>query len=332
METFVSAFLIPALHVGRPLEPALPVSSKLIRDSQMIMQLARGWWDYKPVEILGTASEPVRPPSRHGAGVFFSGGADAFHTLLHSGPVSAMIFVHGFDIRLATANDARIARQEEAVRRIAAAKGLKPILVRTSIRAHPLHMVAGWPRTYGGAMAAIGHTLRRELSSVRIASSCELDAPKVTWGTHPTLDHHWGGGLLDVEHCGADLRRFQKIEQIAHDPDAQHSLRVCIQDKDGLNCCRCEKCLRTMIMLKRIGMLEKFASFQPPAPLPELIDALPPGTPVSVKFWAGEFKNDLPPDIAAAARRYEERSLQRHRREAGMLWRGLRKVKRMLGR
>jgi hypothetical protein len=58
---------------------------------------------------------------------------------------------------------------------------------------------------------------------------------------------------------------------LAHEPLALKYLRVCWDNVDGAyNCCRCEKCIRTMSSLDALGVLERTESF--PLPLtPKLV-------------------------------------------------------------
>jgi hypothetical protein len=50
-------------------------------------------------------------------------------------------------------------------------------------------------------------------------------------------------------HHGRGARRWEKLERISREPGALDILRVCWQDK-GFNCGRCEKCVRTMVLLR----------------------------------------------------------------------------------
>jgi hypothetical protein len=54
-------------------------------------------------------------------------------------------------------------------------------------------------------------------------------------------------------HHGRGALRWQKLERLAQEPGALGILRVCWQDK-GFNCGRCEKCLRTMVLLRILGL------------------------------------------------------------------------------
>lgn len=64
---------------------------------------------------------------------------------------------------------------------------------------------------------------------------------------------------------GATVPRLEKIKTISKWPETYNKLRVCWDNPDGLmNCCRCEKCERTMCFLDIAGALNKYSTF----PLP----------------------------------------------------------------
>jgi hypothetical protein len=70
---------------------------------------------------------------------------------------------------------------------------------------------------------------------------------------------------MQFVHDGAGLMRADKIAAITHWPETYARLRVCWKNVDGLNnCCRCEKCLRTMAMLEIYGALPCYTTFAQP--------------------------------------------------------------------
>lgn len=58
---------------------------------------------------------------------------------------------------------------------------------------------------------------------------------------------------------GCQYKRTQKTENIADWKIAQKYLNVCINSKDGTNCSRCSKCMRTLIPLDAMGKLDSFS-------------------------------------------------------------------------
>ena len=81
-------------------------------------------------------------------------------------------------------------------------------------------------------------------------------------GSHPMSDHLLSTESVEIIHCNADVKRIEKIEFISQFPETYSCLRVCGFYSVGLkNCCRCEKCLRTMTSLALFGKLHKYKTF-----------------------------------------------------------------------
>jgi hypothetical protein len=114
---------------------------------------------------------------------------------------------------------------------------------------------------------------------------------------------------MRIEHTDATLSRQQKIAVIAAEPISQRYLRVCWENlSPSGNCCRCAKCLRTMLSLKAHGVLDKYTTFERDADLVDRLDALP-GLSTSLHGRAREQLAELAdfPELQAALRRLIER-------------------------
>lgn len=75
------------------------------------------------------------------------------------------------------------------------------------------------------------------------------------------------------------------MKRVIQDPKARAFLRVCWQNPDNAyNCCRCEKCIRTMLALEALGGLDQCPTF--PLPLTEDIVATIPLTSHSDRAFA----------------------------------------------
>jgi hypothetical protein len=204
----------------------------------------------------------------------FSGGVDSMYELLRSmHDIDALVFVHGFDVDIADRH--RAAAFEASLRRLAEQTNKRAIVLRTNARRHRLFRTFDWERTHGAALAAAGHVLSDEVGALRIASSWAYSEPE-PWGTRWDLDPRWSSARLEIEHADASLTRRQKIAAIAAQPLAHQHLRVCWENLTPAgNCCRCTKCLRTMLSLKAHGMLDRFETFEHDADLVARLDAVP---------------------------------------------------------
>jgi hypothetical protein len=251
-DAFVVAGLLPAMRAGLPLvvdDPA-PVCPVLLANLQEIQEIFRLWGPafgqpFQRVEIHAPVA--AAPPGRESA-VFFSGGVDGTYTLLETPErADAAAFVRGVDFQLDNpVYDESFARNAAWL----AARDI-PLLPMSSnlrwvARAHGL----GWRTFFGPGLAAFAHVY---------GFRCTWLASGHSWkdlfieGSHPCSDHLWSSETRAVRHHGRAALRWEKIARIANEPGALEILRVCWQDK-GFNCGTCEKCLRTRVVLRLLGL------------------------------------------------------------------------------
>jgi hypothetical protein len=75
------------------------------------------------------------------------------------------------------------------------------------------------------------------------------------WGSHPMTNPLMGSDSFKIEDDGGEFARFEKIKAIAQWPQAMRHLRVCYENRDSHhNCCRCEKCIRTLLSFRAAGV------------------------------------------------------------------------------
>ena len=89
------------------------------------------------------------------------------------------------------------------------------------------------------------------LSTVYFASSfTAADKGKVTCASDPTIDNFVRFGGTNIVHDGYEFTRQMKVHnitQFSKKSGMKIPLRVCWESTGGSNCCRCEKCWRTML-------------------------------------------------------------------------------------
>jgi hypothetical protein len=256
-DPFLTASLIPAMRLGATLRVEGGVSRRLLRTLPTIEDILCAW-DGRLAKIEVAAQTVGGPRTRRSGGVaaFFSGGVDSFYTLLkHRSELSALIFVHGFDVKLKQ----RALRGviSDGVRAAAKEAGLPLIEVETNLR-YFSGRYASWERLYAGcALASVALFLSSLFRKVYIPSTrtfAELEPA----GSHPMLDPMWSTEATELVHDGCESSRVAKVAAIANDDVAMRWLRVCTVNTDGLyNCGRCEKCLRTMVSLRIAGALDR---------------------------------------------------------------------------
>jgi hypothetical protein len=233
---------------------------------------------------------------------------DSFYSLLAAGrTVDALIFVHGFDVKPDDAE--RAAAIEEHVNSVARQVGIRSVVIRTNLRTHPSFRLCPWIRTYGGALAAVGHLLSAEWGTLLVSSSYSYSDPRPS-GSHWELDPLWSGAGLVVDHVGAESSRTDKLAALKDHPLVQRYLRVCWENRSSrLNCSRCEKCIRNEVVLAALGALESFQVFDDPRTLAERIDGLECVKNEGLfKRYEVSLEMGLPYHVDAAVRRLLARS------------------------
>jgi hypothetical protein len=315
-EAFVSAFLIPAAIQERRLVVAQPVATDFAANLPRVLGVIEGWWKYANLlpKIDTTAPPPPRPAAgegasvRPGAALCFSGGVDSFFSLFAAGrAVDVLVFVHGFDVKHDDVE--RAAAIYEHLEGLAREVGIRSVVIRTNLRTHPSFRATRWIRTYGGALAAIGHLLSDEWGTLLVSSSYSFSDPRPS-GSHWELDPLWSGAGLVVDHVGAESSRTDKLAALKDHPLVQRYLRVCWENRSSsLNCSRCEKCIRNEVVLAALGALESFQVFDDPRTLVERIDGLECVTNEGLfKRYEVSLAMGLPYDVDAAVRRLMARS------------------------
>jgi hypothetical protein len=299
-----------AMSAGIPVTMEQPVSTRLLSGIEMVQRAFVAWQPgLQRVPLEGRPRQEPAPGASRGVAAFFSGGVDSFYTLLECrDQVTDLIFVHGFDIGLEETDLRRRAAGMAAD--VAAEHGLRLIEVETDIR-RAVNPPLPWGSGHGVVLAAIGLCLQEVAERVLIPASYTF-ADMFPWGTHPLLDPLWSTEATTFEHHGFGIDRMEKIARISSSESAMVHLRVCWENRDGhYNCCRCEKCLRTMISLQAVGALERSHSF--PEPLdPRAVAALPLAGQAAQAFARQNLveleRNGRTPELAAALRQAMRRS------------------------
>jgi hypothetical protein len=263
--------LLAAMRLAMPLRVEGIVSEKMMAGAHRFMEIVHGWRrEYRPVPIEADEVRPLRLGSGQAsraegrqAASFFSGGVDSFYTALTRGRadvpphqrLSALIFIHGFDIRL---GDEQAHKTALAGLSAAAAELGQDLLCASTNLRQVTRRICDWPYYHGQVMAGVALGLSGMLRRVYIPSTYTARTP-LPHGTHPLLDPLWSTETLDFVHDGSEVTRTEKvISRISRSPAALAHLRVCANYRSGLyNCGRCPQCVRTKVPLAIAGVLEK---------------------------------------------------------------------------
>lgn len=286
---FAVGCIIPALYFGeRRLALEEAICPRLKEGLETVMVLMQNWTDgtFQPLTIdaplLRTALHQEK--KRH-AGIFLSGGMDSLAALkrikdnyapAHPGYPRDALLVHGFDIGGVIERGAKyhvFERAKAAMAPVAAAADLALIPIYTNIR-HLCDNRDLWLNQFFGAvLAAAVHALSPRINLAWLASS--YDIPHLhPCGSHPLLDPEYGSADLQIRHRDVGLSRMEKLKIVAGWDVAFQNFRVCLANvPERLNCGRCEKCVRTMLELESLGLLDKTRSFEDDAVDPVWLDA-----------------------------------------------------------
>ena len=117
-----------------------------------------------------------------------------------------------------------------------------------------------------------------------------------------------------MQHVGDELGRDEKLRELASDELVRRHLRVCWENRLlSLNCCRCDKCLVTMVALEAPGQLDRFQTFSGRAQLIERLNELP------VTRYLNGYGRLLKADLEAGLHDTVARLVARTRATVGLL-------------
>jgi len=196
---------------------------------------------------------------------FFSGGVDAFFTVLRhedpAGPrdtvIDHLLHVWGFDILIHDSKS--YGRMLQTIRAIADVLNKELLTLATNMRRTQLEK-AGWgPLYHGAAKGTLGLLLEKLYTKVLIPSSFAYKDIYPRGSTHLT-DPLFSTTNTQFINDG-DFARHEKIRYITNSKAVQEHLHVCFALENERNCCNCVKCCRTMINLELLGLLDKFKTF-----------------------------------------------------------------------
>jgi hypothetical protein len=195
-----------------------------------------------------------------GAIAAFSGGVDSCFTAFrhHASPsrrfqhnLQAGLMVHGFDIPLEDQQAFDGAAKKSKA--ILSSLGIKFIPITTNYR--QVEQKLNWVDAYGPAVASSLMLFQNGYTVGLIASAFSYHNLLLPRGSNPITDPFLSSNAFQLVHDGAGYTRLDKIRAIAHWQEARQNLRVCWQgaQKDR-NCGQCEKCIRTILGFRVLGL------------------------------------------------------------------------------
>ena len=279
-DVFLLLTILPAMSAREDLHLAGPVSERLAKALPRIEEIYGGWLpDLRDFRLESERGTVRRRRRWFGATASsFTGGVDSFYTVLNRRP-RILAYAHGYDLRLGQ-TDLR-AMVTTALRGSSERLGRRLVQFESNLRDWS-EGFAPWFIYHGAAVAALGVLLSAEVSTFYIPSSYPAGT---RCGSSSVIDPLFSTEAVRFIHDRPEVVRADKLAAIARDRDAQETLRVCWENRDGnYNCSRCEKCLRTTVALEALGVLPKFVTFALP-PDPARIRALSIGEEANRLLW-----------------------------------------------
>jgi hypothetical protein len=284
LEAIVPLALLAAMRLKRPIHVKGALSRSFLDGVKKVMFIYESSFDcFSSVEITADHIYEANAESGQRKASFFSGGVDSFFTLLKSPEkLTDLVVIHGFDIDLRDAD--RREKVHKMTSEVAAQMGMRLIEIESNfskiIKDYGLWVEHG----HGLALVSVARALAGEISQIKIPGSFTINEQK-PWGSSLEVDPKFSDERLQIIHDASDVERIGKIESIIKYPITLKYLRVCGDIKyDGMyNCCRCEKCIRTMCSLYALNVLDKSEAFVKPL-TPDVIVNTMLRNPTAKKF------------------------------------------------
>ena len=248
------------------------VSEQLFTSMDGIQRFLEHRKQPRPRRVRFTTDEvaPTPKADRPRVVACFSGGVDAFYTVLEIGEqIDELLYVHGFEAY--TFQETVLAHLLPNARDAAVKLGKHLRLAETNYRSVIQPLADHSYFTSIPMVFAIAYLMGSDLTRLVVP---ETHDPFYSDVNHPMSAASYVGlwgteGVEVVEH--GHVRRLEKVRRIAQSDLAMRHLRVCWDQKNpALNCGRCVKCMRTRVHLKLAGVEGRCKTLPPRLGLGEL--------------------------------------------------------------
>jgi len=265
---FLTALFVVAMKYNEDIEVEGKVSPQLLKNINEYQEIYNTWFpEFKIIKIKCHEFEPV--PETSGAVVCsFSGGVDSTYTLWTNMPqnqpdpkkqLTHGLFIHGIDINIED-HEAFLGVKKTHTE-LFQNLGLDLLTIRTNVKWFIYGQVK-FEMGVGGAVLGTAMVFAPFISVYYFNSTFDYNQ-LFPAGSHPKTDPLLTTENREVIHYGCDKNRVEKILAFADWPVTYHSFRTCNQKDDNrkINCCRCTKCVRVMIILAVAGKLDRYNTF-----------------------------------------------------------------------
>jgi len=261
-DSFVMGTLFTAMRTGSDMVVHGEVSPILLRNLEEFQSAYASWYPnlYNKIEIKADIEKEQERSNTTAVISAFSGGVDSCFTAWYhrrgkaerrTQDLRAGLILHGFDIppgRVATfervTNKARILLNSLDMETIPMTFNLK------KLGDNLIHSQAAF-------LASCMSLLRGEFVVGLIPSSNSYANLNIRYGTTPITDHLLSSETFSIIHDHCSFSRSEKVREISNWSEVLQHLRVCLREERSerdKNCCRCEKCVRTILEFRSLGL------------------------------------------------------------------------------
>lgn len=266
-DPFAVALLQTSQYLNEELHVRGSISERLAYGLEQYGAVFNIWFPkwFSPPKLSYDSLTKNSPSPQPKVAMAFSGGVDSFYTLykhlpqnqsIPSARLNTALFLHGMDIRFYEADSYQ--RLTEKYRDLFSHLGLEFWIARMNAYLFWEHRIR-WEYVHGAPLIATALCFRN-ISRFYIPATHRYDF-LLNNATSPLTDHWLSTETTEIVHHGCDMNRLQKLEVISSWDIPKNYLRVCtdpIQRQGKENCGKCNKCLRTMIMLDLLGCLHTY--------------------------------------------------------------------------
>jgi hypothetical protein len=281
---FAAALLPLAMALGEDMEVKGTVSPRLAFGMREYQRITSVWWPNR-LRSVNVKFENLKSLEENKAtgkvGCAFSGGVDSFYTLWSHLPqneeiekyrISHCLMIKRFSFPHDKIEFDPIQKiYESMMKRL----DLQLLVCDSNIVIEfirPIDKTIGefFTPIHGSTLTAFALILGQFFSDFYIGSAYKFTYSHPT-GSNPLLVHLLSTETTEMIDDGRHLTRVEKTATLSKWPETYLKLRVCFRAKADekkdkiLNCCKCEKCVRTMTTLYLLNKLHQYASF--PSPL-----------------------------------------------------------------
>lgn len=283
IDGFLVALLPSAMALGENITVEAPVSQRLAFGLRDYQNIQNAWWpdEFNMVDIEYREFRKPGGVKPKAVGSSFSGGVDAFYTLwqhlarneeIPAAQITHCLMINGFDKDTDLNKTGWFQKMYERYAHHLKGLGVELLTVMNNLRFFrvPLIKPQGLSHSHAAPLAASAMIMGRLWNRFYIPGSSSY-ASLMPEGSHPMSDHLLSTEELSIVHDGANASRTEKIEQVSRLSETREYLRVCIGQpifnaQSGVieNCCRCTKCVETMIALELLDVLHESPTFPRP--------------------------------------------------------------------